>query len=276
LLIAIALPELIRYLYSACWLFQITAGRFDMKKNITLIASITCAIALFVSGCSNDNTATVRIDLGGASHAKASQPWYNSLVNILTLSKPAYAAAPSGITAIWAEVSADDLAPMTVYAKPTDDFIEIPNVPAGKNRMFSVVASGMSPQTEAFSTRAFGGTTTVNLKAGENRDLDILMGDLPQIINASYCSVNNSNQVIYVSWNSVFTGATHYLLYRKDSGVGKYYPVADVPDVSGSGNYNDAGPAYSTRIYYKVVPVNDYGEGESVEFYYDYDPAHVT
>jgi hypothetical protein len=249
-----------------------------MKKAITLIGVVSCIYALSLTGCSDNNTASVRIDLGGISHARISQPWYNSLINMITLSKPSYAARPSGITAVWVEVSAADLVPFNVYANAEADSIEISDITAGRNRTFSVVTSGISPQTQSFQTRVYGGTATVHLKAGENKDISIIMGNLP-VSFGSLSSYQIGTTSAYISWSELFsnmpgTGA-RYLLYRKDGTGGNYVLIADLVDTTWfSDTVPDKGLGF--YFYYKVVPVNEYGQGEGSESYFIYDPDYVN
>jgi hypothetical protein len=240
-----------------------------MKKAVSLVSVAISIFTLSVIGCSDNNTATVRIDLGGISHAKVSQPWYNSILNILTLSKPSYAARPSGITAVWVEVTAADLAPFNVYADAAADYIEIPNIPAGKNRTFSVVASGMSSMTQSFYIRAHGGTVAVDLKAGESKDLDIVMGLLPVKVSGYEPSANEDG-AIYLSWYGVFTGNDSTRIYRKYGSGEEFSFLTDV--VSTNEYYTEQAPTFETDIVYKLVPYNSFGFGESIEVIYHYIP----
>jgi hypothetical protein len=249
-----------------------------MKNTISLIAAVTCAITLSFAGCSNVNTSSVRIYFGGNSQVKNTVPWYGTLLNILTLSRSAEAAPPSGITAIWVEVTAEDLLPFKVYADSSADYIEISNIPAGKNRTFSVVTSGISPQTQSFQTRVYGGITTVNLKAGENKDVSIVMGNLPAS-SGSLSSYQIGTNSAYISWSELFSNmpgsGARYLLYRKDGTSGNFVLIADLIDTTW---FSDTVPdeEYGFYFYYNVVPVNEYGQGEGSESYFIYDPNYVN
>jgi hypothetical protein len=132
-------------------------GGFKEKKmkNIFKTASVLFVLAFFASCSSNNDQATVRIDLNNSQ---------KSIIN--TASKAIAPGAPSDITEFIITVTGSGLAEKSdVYPSSTTQVTL--DIPAGKNRTITVTANA--------KTTSYTGSVTKDLKAGKSYDLLITM-----------------------------------------------------------------------------------------------------
>jgi hypothetical protein len=217
-------------------------------------------IAGLFTTCAIPDTASVRINIGSYQGQNVKSPsWVDRIVRVLTLSKPAYAqSAPTGTLNIRVEISAPDIETYTVSAEGTSDVIEIRDIPAGKDRAFAVVADYDFGQ--GLNTRYYGGLATVDLEGGDEKDITIEMGNLPQ--SAQFQP--SPNYPVYINipaWNYW----TYVLIYGKHDPTGDWYYVGRVDYSPTGGNYIIDNSVIEGESYiYSIIPYSLYGHGNII------------
>ena len=151
-----------------------------MKHSKGLFFSIFILVfilSLFIISCSDsqlENTAHVTIDLesNGMAFSGEKTGFIDKIMNFVSLSGTAHAAAPSNITSYKLVITADDMQTITEQYSANTKRIEI-NIPSGKQRRFTLTAS-INP-SDVRAVLAYSGSTTVDLKNGEIKNITLTM-----------------------------------------------------------------------------------------------------
>lgn len=225
-------------------------------KKINILAVIFVILSLFVfTGCSDSKgTATVTIDLGFTEHNIS---MLDRVLNFFTLfgSEAHAATAPANITDIILTVAAPDMTTIETLIPADTGYLTL-DVPAGKNRTFTVTASG--------GGREYNGSQTVDLPAGENTPVGIHMelADRTFIIQSaesiySDCepkSMAMDSENIYIAGNYYQSSACMWRIEKRDRGTGALVTDFGTGGVIISGG-NTLSTAYSIAVdsYYVYI-----------------------
>jgi hypothetical protein len=166
------------------------------------------------------------------------------------------------VSKLWVEVSAPDFDAFTVPANLAEGVIEIIDLPAGRNRTFAVVSDGLNGQGAPISRR-YGGKANVDLNAGETKDVQIAIGNLPNFSSGTpytYYQVNTDATYLTVTLPDN-NGAVDVYMTDKTNGDESF-----VSQLSGTNTYiSQSGLVPGHTYNYRLVPVNGYGRGIEVE-----------
>jgi hypothetical protein len=148
-----------------------------MKINRYSFSSLLILIlfsGFFFTTCSTQDTARVTINLGLNGQASAVKPsgFADRFLNLLTLARSAYAAAPSNITSIVLTVTGSGMADINSTYSAGTSVIDV-DIPVGKSRQITVTAN-IDP-ADPRAVLAYAGTATVDLKSGESKDIALTM-----------------------------------------------------------------------------------------------------
>ena len=134
------------------------------------LAVIVSLVCMFVLSCSDSGTATVSINLNLPKNAAVIKSIPDTIIDrvLCLFSSAAYAATPPGVTKIAIVVTGPGLSPFE-GKYPADTEKVVLAVEAGKDRTFLIKAY------DSGGTVIYAGSSTVDLKNGETKDLVITM-----------------------------------------------------------------------------------------------------
>lgn len=224
----------------------------SMKTLVMSIAFLSMLGTVQMTGCSHDDTTIVTISLNGdvGTRTSVNDSIFNKIFRFFVNDLLASAAPHSWVRdAITLTITGEDMTAIEVELPPSQFTYSI-EVPAGDNRLFTVIASNSNIKTS-------GGSAVKSLTAGESVQVTINMKPIVQNFTAT-----GGGSIISMSWQNIL-GVSGYKIYRSTSSDGTYILNQTITgDISS--NASDS-PSVGT-YYYKIKVYYSDSEGEFCDY----------
>lgn len=229
-----------------------------MKKRLLILSvAVLMVVPFFITGCSRDDVAIVRVQLQNLPEG-LSQNTNSFFEKVFRWFVPnAYAGVIwyPDLSTITVKITAPDLESIEFNIPKTETQISL-EIPAGPERKITVIGyySGMPGKN-------WGGHVEVNLSPGDEIDTQINMLPMTVIWNIS------ASAGVSMSWAAVANkgNITNYNIYRATAPEGQYAKVLSAAYGQTGGVDNNA-LLSKTTYYYKICVATATSEGELSDY----------
>jgi len=223
-----------------------------MKTAVISFIIFSMLGAVQMTGCSHDDTALVTINMSGRV--------LESRVIQKTVLDKIFGFFVSDVCAgasshVWERdamkliITGDGMGDINADIPPSQLTYSI-EVPAGENRLITVIATKSNVKNS-------GGSITVNLTAGEEKQISLKMKPIIQNFNAS------NGSTISMFWNAILD-VSGYKIYRSVSANGVYELIKTINDYTI--DFSSDTPSPAGTYYYKIKIYDADGDGEFSDY----------
>ncbi len=148
----------------------------NRKLTLLLVTPLILAGCMLFGGCSTGDTAIVTINLGlnGEPHAAVHESIIDKILSLFSARAMAFSFNRGMVNAITLTVTGTDMEQINVNIPPTSDSFTV-EIPAGKQRSFTVRAFGLNPYGGQDVVQLCEGKAAADLNANESVTLTINM-----------------------------------------------------------------------------------------------------